>query len=134
MAIEWTEDLSTGVEDIDEQHKELFSRVNKLMESCRAGKGRQEVGDTLDFLESYVLEHFGTEERMMKKHEYPKFDEHKAQHVAFIEDVSKLKDEFAQGGAAVSLVVRTNAAVVDWLLQHIRKTDKLMGAFLKTKL
>jgi hemerythrin len=133
MAIEWTDDLATGVGEIDEQHKELFGRVNSLLDACKAGKGKEEVEKTLDFLSSYVLEHFGTEEQMMRKHEYPNFDEHKVQHEAFIADVAKLREELSQGGAGVALIIRTNAAVVDWLLKHIRKTDKLMGGFLKSK-
>jgi len=132
MAIEWTEDLTTGVDTIDDQHKELFRRINSLMDACKAGKGKTEIGDTIDFLSSYVVEHFGTEENMMQKLNYPNYPDHKAQHTAFINDVAKLKEEFAQGGAAVSLVVRTNAVVVDWLLQHIRKVDKVMGGFIKS--
>ena len=65
MAIEWTEDLATGVPEIDAQHKELFSRINRLLEACNQGQGRAEVGKTLAFLEEYVLIHFSTEEKIM---------------------------------------------------------------------
>jgi hemerythrin len=132
MAIEWTEDLSTGVGEIDEQHKELFSRVNALMDACKAGKGKKEVGNTLDFLDAYVREHFGTEEKMMIRHEYPEYPQHKEQHEIFIGEVERLRAEFADEGAALSLVIRTNQAAVDWLLQHIRKIDKRLGTYLKT--
>jgi hypothetical protein len=30
MAIKWTEELATGVSAIDDQHKELFARINTL--------------------------------------------------------------------------------------------------------
>jgi len=38
MAIEWTNDLATGVSEIDYQHKELFRRINSLLDACREGK------------------------------------------------------------------------------------------------
>ena len=31
MAVTWTDDLATGVNKIDDQHKELFSRINSLL-------------------------------------------------------------------------------------------------------
>ncbi len=34
MAIEWTMGLSTGVDEIDDQHKELFKRINRLLDAC----------------------------------------------------------------------------------------------------
>ncbi len=36
--IEWTVDLSISIEKIDNQHKELFKRVNMLLEACKIGK------------------------------------------------------------------------------------------------
>jgi hemerythrin len=36
--MQWTEDLSVGVETIDNQHKELFSRINSLADAIRLGK------------------------------------------------------------------------------------------------
>ena len=35
ISVEWSEDLAVGIDDIDEQHKELFRRINKLVESVR---------------------------------------------------------------------------------------------------
>lgn len=43
MAIEWTDELATGVNKIDNQHKELFKRINNLLDACNQGKGKDEV-------------------------------------------------------------------------------------------
>lgn len=133
MAISWTEDLSVDVSEIDEQHKELFRRVNALLEACNQGKGKEEVGGVLEFLDAYVRSHFGSEEKLMLEYEYPEYINHRSQHLAFIEDVDKLRQELKERGAGLHLVVRTNQAVVDWLLRHIRKIDKAMGNYVKTK-
>ena len=37
MYIEWRDDLLTGVDEIDWQHKELFVRFNLLLDACQKG-------------------------------------------------------------------------------------------------
>ena len=71
MAIEWSDNLSTGVAEIDNQHKELFRRINDLFDACNQGKGKSEVAGVMEFLESYVVEHFGKEENYMKNTAMP---------------------------------------------------------------
>ena len=131
MAIQWTEDLATDVPEIDAQHKELFGRINSLLESCNQGKGRTEVGKTISFLEEYVLIHFSTEEKIMLDQRYPDYAGHKAQHVHFISNMDALKQQFEKEGPSVHIVLLTNHTVVDWLRSHIRKLDRDLGAFLK---
>jgi hemerythrin len=133
MAIEWTNDLATGVAEIDGQHRELFQRVNGLMEACKQGKGRTEVEKVLTFLEDYVVEHFSAEEDYMVKFSYPAYAAHKAQHLEFLEKFSGLKHQLEREGAGVLIVVKTNQVVVDWLKNHIRKTDKTFAAFLAAR-
>ncbi len=134
MAIDWTEDLSVGVSEIDEQHKELFRKVNSLLEACKLGKGKAEVGGVLGFLDDYVKLHFSSEEKLMREHDYPDFLSHRSQHISFIADVDTLKREFEEGGAGLHLVVRTNQAVADWLIRHIKKIDRAMGIYVKARL
>lgn len=91
MALQWTQALSVGNVEIDNQHKEFFARVNKLMDAMTERKGKEEVGNTIKFLESYVIEHFGTEERHMTKVNYPKFTQHKAEHEEFKNKFAEIK-------------------------------------------
>jgi hemerythrin len=133
MAMEWTEDLSTGSAAIDDQHKELFKRIDALLEACRQGKGKAEVSKVIQFLDEYVVTHFSAEEKYMEAHHYPELARHKALHLEFIENFGDLKRELEEEGPGVHLVVKTNQMVVQWLLHHIRKVDRALGAFLKAK-
>jgi hemerythrin len=133
MAIEWTVDLSVGIAEIDEQHKELFKRINQLLEACNQGKGKETVGQTIEFLGNYVLEHFGSEEAQMIKYNYPDYSQHKAYHTEFIKSFSELKAKFEADGPGSHIVIMTNRVVVGWLNSHIRNVDKLFGAYLQTK-
>lgn len=134
MVLKWSDDLSTGVSEVDNQHKELFVRINNLLDACEQGKGREEVIKTIDFLEGYVMEHFSMEETYMRKYGYAGYSGHLAEHTEFIKTFSGLKKETIKEGPKVAVVVRLNHLLVEWLINHIRKTDKAMGTFLQSRI
>ena len=132
MGIEWSERLATGNNTIDLQHKELFRRFNDLLEACNKGKGHHEVGQLLEFLSSYVQSHFAAEEYLQKKHGYEGYEDHKKKHDDFIRDLQEIQTEFHAEGAGISVVIRTNKMLVNWLIKHISGTDKELASFLRT--
>ena len=73
MFMEWSNNLATGVPEIDNQHKEIINRVNSLSAACSEGKGKEEVLRVLLFLEEYIKEHFAAEERLQLRHAYPDY-------------------------------------------------------------
>lgn len=131
MPIEWTSNLATGVTAIDDQHKEIFKRVNLLSEACSEGRGKEEVLKLLLFLEDYVKEHFAAEEKQQVRSGYPGYAQHKSQHNRFIADIGRLAAAFRTEGATLSLVIMTNKTLTAWLVQHISKTDMELAAYLK---
>jgi len=133
MSIEWSEELATGVPEIDAQHRELFNRFGMLLASCNEGKGKEEVLRLLTFLGDYVKTHFATEEALQLKHGYPEYREHKAEHKEFTAQVDRLKTQVAEEGATLSLVILTNKTLVQWLVQHISNTDMRFARFLAQK-
>jgi len=133
MAIMWQPSLATGVKEIDDQHKELFQRVNTLLEACSGGRGKDEIPGLLDFLTDYVHVHFAAEQGYMDRHGYPDAPAHKKLHAEFTKSVAAFKADLAGQGANLNLTVTINRLVVDWLVQHIGKMDKALGAFLKDK-
>ncbi len=131
MSINWTEDLATNVFQIDMQHKQLFNTINDLLEACKKGQAKSEMLKVIDFLEKYVNEHFASEESYMEKYSYPHLAAHKREHANFIKDFNKFKREFNTEGITLSMIVSLTHTLVQWLTNHIRKTDKLMASFLK---
>jgi len=132
MAFEWTTDISTGVPEIDKQHQELFKRINDLLEACQQQKGKEEVGRFLVFLEEYVIEHFNAEEKIMTGRRYPGLSAHKQEHEHFKQRIATIKKEFLEFGATIHVVLLAVRTAGDWLVSHIRKTDKALGEFLKS--
>ncbi len=131
--VQWTPSLSVGVDSIDNQHKELFKRVNQLLEATSQGKGKDEIGKVVQFLSEYVITHFGSEEKAMVQHGYGGIATHKSEHLAFLKDFGELTKGYETGGPSTSMVLGIQRRVVDWLINHIGKSDKAFGAFLKAK-
>lgn len=133
MAMVWSNSFSVGVEEIDQQHKELFNRTNKLLDASQAGRGKEVIQETMSFLEDYVQSHFSFEEGLMQKYRYPEFSTHKNLHENFTQNFLQLKKE-AEENIGLLLVTKVNKTVVDWWINHILHVDKKLGAFLQEKM
>lgn len=133
MGIVWTDDLSTGNGQIDTQHKELFSRINDLIDAMKSGKGKDKIEETFKFLNQYLVTHFGTEERMMTSYKYPDYNAHKKQHESFTQKFKDLKQKLDTEGVSSTIVIEAQPLLVDWWYNHINKIDKALGAFMKDK-
>lgn len=133
MPITWSADLATGVEIIDLQHKELFSRVNDLLDACMNGRGAEHVIATINYLRNYVVEHFEMEEEVMRNAQYVGYEQHRALHLAFRDEVEALAKDVHVNGVGAHTVVKVNRAVIDWLNHHIRRVDKTMAMALRER-
>ena len=129
---EWTEKLSVGVETIDAQHRELFATINALLRE-EGGAALGEVPRVVAYLEDYVNNHFGMEEVYMRRLSYPGFPFHKGEHVSFINDFYDLRDSLDADGITPDLADRIGRFCGDWLVNHVMKVDKALGAFLREK-
>jgi hemerythrin len=133
--IQWNDNLASGSLEIDTQHKELFQRINALLAGFDKGSiDRQEFSKTIQFLTDYVVFHFGNEENYMAKFAYSSTSQHKAQHEQFVKSFGKLKDRMMLEGLNPELAEETKQLLVDWLINHIKYSDRALGMFLKLKM
>lgn len=130
MYLNWDWTLDIGIESIDNQHKELFSRLDQLLISIEDGKGKDEVIKTLDFLEEYVVKHFNEEEEIQNKANYPLSNIQHAQHEEFKSDLKEFRNIFQTQGTSISLALNIQQKLVYWLKNHIINLDKDLGDFL----
>ena len=131
--MEWTQDLSVGVKQIDDQHKELISRMNGFFDVMRSGNKEQEILKMLDFLADYVVTHFRDEEQLQLSSGYPKYEEHRQLHKEFIADVTKMRADLEKGGFTVATGSLISSTLIAWLTLHIRKADKEVGMYIRSK-
>jgi hemerythrin len=133
MAISWDDRLLTGVTEIDNQHKEIFTRVNKFLDACKGQAGKSEVEDTIKFLGDYCIKHFNNEEIIQKQYGYPDMTNHIAAHTEFKNKFTELKARFDKEGPTIGFKLVFNTAVIEWLIQHIKGNDRKVADFIKNK-
>ena len=134
MKYEFTQDLVTGNELIDYQHRALIDAVNKLYAACAAGKARQEISSATAFLVSYTDTHFRDEERLQIQYRYPDHIMHKRAHDAFKDVVAGITRKLDEQGPTIAVIGEVNTAVAGWLINHIKKEDTKVAAHIKTTL
>jgi len=119
--IKWEAKYEVGVPVIDAQHKTLFDHVNTLFDAMQAGHGKDEIGKTLAFLARYTVDHFKTEEDLMRRSSYPGYEAHKAIHDDLTHQVVDLQAKLDKGSQMLSLPVMH--FLRDWLSHHISEED-----------
>ena len=130
--MEWTERMSVGVTQFDDEHKKLIVLINDLFDAVQAGRGRQALGAVLDELVDYTKTHFAHEEHQFKKAGYPAFAEHKKEHDTLTKQVIDIQRKY-HAGATAMLSMEVMSFLKSWLVNHIQGTDSLYTAFLNEK-
>ena len=132
-ALEWRPEFELGVEEIDAQHRGLVREMNALTGMLRGERGGS-FGDVLDFLASYAVEHFGTEERLMEEHGYPLAGPHEVEHGNFVAAYGRLKEEILSGAHEPGfLLFRAQVFLLDWFVTHSTGTDRHLVRFLRER-
>jgi hemerythrin len=131
MAYTWDSTLETGYYKIDNQHRQLITALNNLINASSGGKGDILVMETLDFLTGYAIKHFSDEEQLQIDYEYPDYLYHKRAHEGFKVTVSELVGRVRSEGPSESIISEVSSIVGAWLLNHIRGDDFRMAAFIK---
>ncbi len=121
MLIKWETKFETGINRIDEQHKQLVAIMNKLHENIIIQKDGSLVNDLLMDLKIYTIDHFTTEEKMLKKYNYPAEKEHIEEHQKFINKVSE--NLFDVSSANLAKGYRLVEFLKDWITDHVLMHD-----------
>ncbi len=125
--IEWTEDFSVRVEEIDNQHKRLVDMINELHNAMVNGKGNSHVSEIISRLVDYSVYHFKTEEEYFYKFNYSDTDKHKKKHSDFVDTVGKFKSEYENN--EVMLTIEIMQFLSSWLQNHILGEDMKYSDF-----
>lgn len=126
--IPWSEALSVGIPQIDEQHKTLVAMINQLSELTSTAEKESVVPSVISRLIAYTREHFTFEESLLDRVSGEHARRHKGEHAAFI---AKIEDYVEACGSGYTPYADLVEYLRDyWLLQHIETVDKELGRLL----
>lgn len=120
MSFDWTDDLNTGISEIDAQNRRLGDFIDLLEESLTT-EDREKQGYVLDELLDFVVNNFLFEEKIMEEAGYEFRSAHERVHELFIKKLAELRGRFADGdGIAEELL----GMLRSWVENHVKREDK----------
>ena len=122
--IVWTPEMSVGVEEIDNQHKQFIKLIADFHLAIGENKLEEELERIFKSLEDYTGFHFQTEENYFEKFNYEFKDEHIEKHKGFIEKVSVFEERFKKEGVETNVALDSADFLLDWLVEHIEDEDQ----------
>ena len=126
--IEWDEQYSVGVPLMDSQHQKWFHYINEFHEVVTDGSDHDEISELLDNLVIYSRYHFASEERLLKRVEFPELSQHEDDHARMTRRLLSLQEMFLSGKLeAAEELLKTLSS---WVDEHILADDREYGIFI----
>ena len=126
---EMKEEYSTGIPQIDAEHKRLFEIAESAYELRRnefIPDKYDNIRDLLEELREYTKEHFKHEEEYMESIQYKKMFTQKIEHQAFIDKLDEIDlDDIDENSD--QMIDDILEFLTNWLVEHILHTDKQIG-------
>jgi hemerythrin len=120
--IEWSNELSVGIEEIDAQHQVLVDLLNQVHEAIQQRHTAEVTNDIIDRLEEYTRVHFAVEESLMRILHYPDYERHKEEHEKLIAQLGELRAKLEGGKTSISFELAHFLKI--WLTKHIMEVDQ----------
>ncbi|NPA27175.1 MAG: hypothetical protein GXO36_06220 [Chloroflexi bacterium] len=141
----WQDAYSTGIPEVDMQHRMLFQEVNRLADVLDAGSAisLRDLNGSLAFLRYYAEWHFGREEQLFEERadnpKHPLLCANRRAHAFFIRLATKWYRRYLdlRRQNASSVEIRKFALdlyyeLVDWIENHVLQVDRRAAALCKT--
>lgn len=122
VLVTWSEELKTGIVEIDQQHKMLVDILNEFHQAVIHRQGRKQTGEILDRLIDYTKIHFDTEESYWKNMGLRDLAGHQAKHQQLLGEVYELRRRYYDEHLNISMELLHFLKM--WLEQHILHADK----------
>lgn len=122
MEINWKEEYTVGIKEIDDQHRYFISLLNDLYNAVCSNKGRQELQDLFQKLSDYAEMHFATEEKYFNEFKYEGSEEHMLKHQEMRNEIEKIRKQ--KGGNEIDYYGNIVYFLRDWLEDHFEKMDQ----------
>lgn len=122
----WKEKYRIGNKEIDEQHYQLFSKIENLLVIAKSGdleNKKKECYDLIEFLIDYTKFHFDTEEKIQKEMQYVGYTQHMWIHRGFIQTIHEYKEKMDQD-FSLNLLKSFAGTLLTWLAQHVCECDR----------
>ncbi|MCI5132847.1 MAG: hypothetical protein D3904_15350, partial [Candidatus Electrothrix sp. EH2] len=131
MVLEWREEYTVGVKEIDSQHKFFWGILQRLSDLHLNGiSSAEEINQRdmlLDELLDYAQLHFRTEEEIMARYKYPLIQDQQKEHEIITSELTKQVQAVRYANASTAKLVYF---LIQWFIKHTMYSDKEIGLFI----
>lgn len=126
----WKDYYRIGVEQIDEQHRQLFLYVEELLRAAKQDDetSRAACCSTMVFLKNYVVVHFNTEKLYQQSIGFEGRAQHHLLHQDFVRRLRELEFELIRSNYSAEVIRTLASALTSWLVYHVMIEDRKMAA------
>ena len=137
--IQWGEELVLGLEEVDEQHRQLAEVLNRLLSiyqstarKPRSDNANQEpLTDCLNLLYGDLERHFRSEEKLMREVDYPDYQNHALAHLMILAEMKNYCNRFLNHDEELDL--GTLNSLKTWLITHMLDDRALVDHVLSVR-
>ncbi|MEO5365647.1 MAG: bacteriohemerythrin [Magnetococcus sp. WYHC-3] len=126
--VPWKPAYEVGHDGIDSDHRRIVDFINSIHSALMGDNGMDRAGQLLRELNDFIHAHFEREESWMAMGRYAETERHKASHRAFYAKMDEFLANFREENSSLSSDVLR--FLINWLVHHIRGTDRALGRFL----
>ena len=130
--IKWSDTLSVGVPEIDEDHRKFVARVNDLNQAIVECADKPTVERLLDLMLMEASHHFWNEQQLLAKWKYPDRAVHAAKHAHLTAQFARVMKEFEQADVSFTWALK-GLYIKQLLVDHLLKEDMKYRDFLRMR-
>ena len=130
--IAWSDYLSVGVPEMDEEHRQFISRVNDLNKAIIESEDKKTVERTMDVMLMEAAHHFWHEQELLARWNYPETAAHTAKHAELTAQFERVMNEFAESDISFVWAFK-GLHLKQLLVEHLVKEDMKYRDFLRAK-
>ena len=126
---DWNNDCMIGINELDEQHKELFRigrSIEQLIITGCIGVTHERLYEIVRELREYASYHFYEEEKLMDQYNYSESAFHKAEHDRFIKYIESINIPQLGDNPKQSLKI-LKEDIQTYIFQHILNEDRKLA-------
>lgn len=120
----WSDDFSVGIDELDQQHIEVLSSMNKVMIALE-NDDFNDAFQSINVVQNQANRLFSIEVALMQKSAYPMQQGHEHEHQRFNENLADFMNQVSSSERdKVVLRFRAQLILLDWFSSHTTKSDR----------
>ena len=128
--IVWSNFLSVGVPEMDEEHQEFIAQVNELNRAIIESEDKATVAQAMERMLAEAVRHFAHEEDLLARWEYPETAAHADRHAQLMAQFTRAMKEFTDTDISFVWAVK-GLRLKQLLVEHLLKEDMKYRDFLR---